>query len=215
MCKCSCGKLACNALTLSSEAASAWNQHPCCGDRWSRQVCALAHAEPLHVDRRAALRHALADAEGKGSAEAAAHSSALGRESAANVSLSRALSSVVDCSGYLPALGQAALLEAYGGPSAAVEAASLADAVPAVERPAPNQASSASAVPAASLVSSRPSPSTRLTTSTCWTNSAIPCLCCRRCIFLRVGVCRALASSSQHLRTAYSGPHHDRVRARA
>ena len=51
-------------------------------------------------------------------------------------SISRALSCLVDCRGYFPALGQAALLEAYGGPNVAVEAASLA----AVECPAPNQA---------------------------------------------------------------------------
>ena len=35
----------------------------------------------------------------------------------------------VACSGYLPALAQAALLEIYSGPNVAVEAASLADAV--------------------------------------------------------------------------------------
>ena len=35
----------------------------------------------------------------------------------------------VACSGYLPALAQAALLETYGGPNVAVEAASLTDAV--------------------------------------------------------------------------------------
>ena len=95
------------AGTLSSEAASAWNQHPRCGERWSRLVCAPARAEPLHVDRLAGLLHALADAEGEGCADAAALSSALGGDGAANVSLSRALSCLVDGSGYLPALGQA------------------------------------------------------------------------------------------------------------
>ncbi|CAE7409239.1 hypothetical protein AK812_SmicGene25013 [Symbiodinium microadriaticum] len=91
--------------SLSSEAASA--KHPRCGERWSRLVRARAHTEPLHVDRLAALLHALAHAEGEGSADADALSLAPGRDGVAN----------------------AALLETYGGPNVAVEAASLTDAV--------------------------------------------------------------------------------------
>ena len=46
------------AGTLSGEAASAWNRHPHCGERWSRLVRALASAGPIHVDQLVALLHA-------------------------------------------------------------------------------------------------------------------------------------------------------------
>ena len=78
----------------------------------------------------------------EGSAEADALSSALGREGAANLPLRQALSCLVDCDGYIPALAQAALLEAYGRHTVAIEAAALADAfrAHAGERPVPNRA---------------------------------------------------------------------------
>ncbi|CAE7877636.1 unnamed protein product [Symbiodinium microadriaticum] len=129
------------AGTLSGEATSAWNRHPHCGERWSRLVRALASAGPIHVDQLVALLHALAEVEGEGVEDADALSNALRRDGTPNLPLGRAVACLTDCDGYIVALAQAALLEAYGSHTVAIEAATLADAFRAhtVERPVTNQ----------------------------------------------------------------------------
>ena len=104
------------AGTLSGEAASAWNRHPHCGERWSRLVRALASAGPIHVDQLVALLHALAEVEGEGVEDADALSNALRRDGTPNLPLGRAVACLTDCDGYIAALAQAALLEALWEP---------------------------------------------------------------------------------------------------
>jgi len=72
---------------------------------WRCARCRIGHT----VYRLAGLIHALADAEGEGSAEADALSMALRRDGTANLSLGRALSCLVDGNGYIPTLAQATI----------------------------------------------------------------------------------------------------------
>ena len=128
------------AGTLSGEAASAWNQHPHCGECWSRVARALASAGPLHVDRLVALLHSLAEADCEGAEDADALSNALRKGGTPNLPLGRAVACLMDCDGYITALAQAALQEAYGSHTVAIEAATLADAFRATRRPVNNEA---------------------------------------------------------------------------
>ena len=230
------------AGTLSSEAASAWNQHPHCGERWSRVVRALAGAGPLHVDRLVALLHSLVEAEGEGAEDADALSNALRKGGTPNLPLGRAVACLMDCDGYIAALAQATLLEAYGSHTVAIEAATLADAFRAhsVERPVNNQThtlrprrprrarvrhraarphhqdaaempdSPASAVPACPAsfpphCNLPPPPLTSLDAVDLLNELRHPVPTLQTVpVFVRAGVRRALASSLQHLREAYS-----------
>ena len=133
------------SATLAPAASGQWVAHPVCGVRWQALVHTLARAEPVPAAQLVALCRAVAvlddDAE-VAVVEAEALCRRLDAHADRLVSLPTAFACACDAYGYAPAVAQAALLEAYGGPAVAAEAAKLADALRACEPPSAHAAAS-------------------------------------------------------------------------